>query len=256
MNYNTELFCNLLKEDKSFVYIKYGDGEYYACIENNGTNCDGEKYSMALGEKLKDSFIYFTKNNSYIGKWHNEKTSNFFSSLTKNIPNWCNYHSVILDKYNLNLPYLKNLFLEIKNSKRTKLAVINSLMIKIKPLLNIDHLVDINLHGWFNYYDFIKSQCINQLGSCKNPLILTAAGMASKVLIRELHELYPDGIFIDIGSCLDWLLCKKDSRGWASEFNYENVYKYFEELLPYDWNNEKYNNIYSIAKSEIGIHLH
>jgi len=63
--------------------------------------------------------------------------------------------------------------------------------------------------------------------------------MGSKILIMELHKRLKNGIFIDIGSGLDYLC----------------IEKYFQEILPLNWNNSCFDYIYEKAKTNIGLHL-
>jgi hypothetical protein len=115
------------------------------------------------------------------------------------------------------------------------------------------HLV-IPYRNWVeNMFDDILNEIISFFENDSKPLILTCGGMGSKLLLMELHKKFPDGIFIDIGSGLDYLCTKKCSRG--NTFTYETLEKYFEELLPLNWNDPCFNYIYDLAKTNIGIHL-
>ena len=78
--------------------------------------------------------------------------------------------------------------------------------------------------------------------------------MSAKVLICELYKIFPKGIYLDFGSAIDLICCKKDSRGVEYDYNY--IHEFLNELLPEEWDNEKYNFIYEKAKKNIGIHLH
>lgn len=62
---------------------------------------------------------------------------------------------------------------------------------------------------------------------------------------------------MDIGSFLDFICTKKDSRGYYVENNisYEQLSEQINELLPDDWNDPKYNYIYELASKEFGRHL-
>lgn len=255
--YKTEQFIYNIKNNIPFIFTKFGDGELNSCLYTSGTNCDGEKYTPELGKELIESFKYIVNNNGYIGKWCNKEVYEFFcKDIEKKDIKWCNYHSCLLDKYNITKSYIKDLFLEIKKSNRKKIAIINPLLIKIKLLCNIDNIINIDLHGNFYKYNKIKQDCLDIIKDDKQPLILFAAGMMTKVLIKDLHKKYPEGIYIDIGSCLDWILTKKDSRGWKNFYTYEEMYEYYKELIPKEWDDKEYDNIYEIAKTEIGIHLH
>ena len=88
-------------------------------------------------------------------------------------------------------------------------------------------------------FDDIYEQIIKYYNDDLNVFIITCAGMGSKVLIMELHKKFPNGIFIDIGSGLDYLCTKKSSRG--NKYDYESLENYFKEILSNDWYDSKYN---------------
>jgi hypothetical protein len=82
---------------------------------------------------------------------------------------------------------------------------------------------------------------------------MTCCGMSAKVLIAELSKKYPKGIYFDIGSGLDKLCTKKDSRGVYK--SYEELLDLFKGIIPDSWNDPKYDYIYDEASTKLGIHL-
>jgi hypothetical protein len=250
----TNQFTLFLKNKTPFIFTKLGDGEYNAAIGNNGYNCDGEKYSSKLQKDLTESVIYLSnQSNSFFGAWHTQNVIDFWRTLCDKDLNYVNYHTLIMDSENILQDCIINFFKTLKEDKRQKIYVCNYLLIKASIMLNINEFVHIPFHGWFeNYFLIIKNLVISKINT-ENPIILISAGMGGKVLIGHLHQLYPQATFIDIGSCLDFILTKKDSRGLS--FSYEDILKYFKDILPDDWNNEKYNYVYEEAKKELGIHL-
>jgi len=84
-------------------------------------------------------------------------------------------------------------------------------------------------------------------------IILTSGGMASKVLIADLMLENDKNIYIDIGSALDLIATKKDSRGYM---HYDEMKHYFNDLLPNNWEDPIYDSIYQEAYHQLGIHLH
>lgn len=113
--------------------------------------------------------------------------------------------------------------------------------------------VTIDAHNWF-YYEFknILDSIVKELNEDCN-IILTSGGMASKILISQLMLHSDKNIYIDIGSALDLIATKKDSRGYMC---YEEMKQYFDEILPENWEDEQYNDIYEEAKTQLGLHLH
>jgi len=252
----TNQFTEFLKENKPFIYTKFGDGEFNAMKGFNGSNCDGENYSSILKTELIKSLQYLSnQENSFIGAWHTQEVIDYISSITSTKINWVNYHTIIMDQYNIKNKDLFNLFKAIKESKKEKLYICNHLLNKAKILLNVDKCINIPLHGWFEYhFERIKNEVISNIKT-NDPLILVSSGMGGKVLISQLHQLYPKATFIDIGSCLDFILTKKDSRGNSIYYSYDDLLNYYRDILPPDWEDEKYNILYEEAKIDLGRHL-
>jgi hypothetical protein len=251
----TEYINNLIKDDIPFIYVKFGDGEYNASIGVNGHNCDNDLYTYKLQKGLKESINYYSLvNNAFCGKWYNIKISNYFDSIVSGKINWLDYECFIINNLIVENKSKLELYKSIKNSKRKKLIISNELLIKSINLLNIDKHIVVPYRNWFdNMFDDIYEQIIKYYNDDLNVFIITCAGMGSKVLIMELHKKFPNGIFIDIGSGLDYLCTKKSSRG--NKYDYESLENYFKEILSNDWYDSKYNYIYEKAKTNIGIHL-
>jgi len=138
----------------------------------------------------------------------------------------------------------------IKYSNLNKIYVCNRLLQRIEILLDTS-IIEIGMRTWYREeYENIKQQ-IKEKMTDKCNIILTSGGMASKVLIADLM-LEKEGIYIDIGSALDLIASKKDSRGYM---HYDEMKQYFSDILPLDWENDKYNHIFQDAQHQFGLHL-
>jgi hypothetical protein len=234
------------------TFVKFGDGEFYCAFGSGGCNCDNDSYTPKLSLSLRESFVYLTENttNTYIGLWQNsDRNIEPWQNLVSKPIQWANYHSIIIDnKYN----YEKvELYKAIKNSKNKKIIICNELLIKSKILLDADDIVIVPFQNWFDtQFDSILQQVIDKMGP--NTIVITSCGMSAKVLITELKKRYNNGIYLDFGSAMDLLCTKRDSRG---AYSYAYMETLFRELLPPNWNDEKYDYIYEEAKSQLGLHL-
>ena len=235
------------------IFAKFGDGEYNCMNRHRGHNCDNDTYTPALGNGLIHAIQYLaTLPNTYIGEWSNSYMSRYLQSLTPTLINFVDYHSIIFDKKHHDRK--AELIRIINKSSMKKIMITNEIMIKAKSLLKLDELIVVPVHGWFDaLFDNIMEKCKSAIGDCEQPLVLTSAGMGSKVLIAKLHTLYPNGIFLDIGSAYDKILTKRESRGWDT--TYEELIYLIRDILPEDWDDSKYDYIYEVAKSELGLHV-
>lgn len=251
----TEQLTNLIKQDKPFIFVKFGDGEYNAMIGLSGTNCDSDLYTAQKQNGLIEAIKYYSLlDDFYCGYWPNEVISNYYSSIVSKPINWIDYHACIMC---LDTCFETNakleLFKSIKNSKRKKVLVGNELLVKAKYLLNTEHVI-VPYQNWLETeLQIIINRITSYFNNDPNPMILTCAGMGSKILIMELHKQFPNGIYIDIGSGLDYLCTKKCSRGW--KHSYDKLEAYFQEILPPNWNDSEFNIIYDKSKAYYGAYV-
>lgn len=263
-----ENLTNCVVNNIPVVYCKYGDGEYFCAtkyIKNlpMNDNCDKDTYTRKLSNGINASFKYITENsnNCFIGKWFNPETVNYWQSITNNPINWANYHTLLFEPSDINndekFCNKIKVFKAIKSSGKKKIFICNPLLIKAQILLNIDSIVLVPLNNWFDsQFDEILNQVRNLIGQQDGEhIVMTACGMSAKVLIAELHKTHPNGIYLDIGSGLDCICTKRDSRGWG--YKYDDVHATFKRnnFLPDDWDNNKYNYIYGEAYNKLGLHM-
>lgn len=242
-------------------FSKYGDGEYYCASGIQGHNCDNDNYTPLKSKMLNESFKYMVEHgpNAYIGLWPYDQyiQKPYWEQLVKSPILWANYWTFIITNEDVaNQTYHKKfkLYKTIKESPMKKIMICNKLLIKTKLLLNIDHIVTVKVQNWFdNDFEDTLNKIKLAIGDCKNPMILTSAGMGAKILIRKLVEEYPNGIFLDIGSALDIICTKQDSRGWR--YNYSTIHKIFYSIIPDNWDQERFEILYNRARHLLGLHV-
>jgi hypothetical protein len=209
-------FINSIKTGQPFVFAKYGDGEYFAATQLSGGNCDGTPYTAKLGEGIKDSFRYITRSsNIYIGQWNDFKgVDRYFQDLVDHPVQWVNYNIFIFKSkqqfYEQQLAFYK----AIRESNKQKVYVCNPAMAeRAGSLLNLDAAVTVDPVNWFemNYGD-VLNRTISAVKDPNNVIILTSAGMGAKVLISDLHKVFPNTTIIDVGSALDFMCSGRRSR--------------------------------------------
>lgn len=233
-------------------FSKYGDGEYFAVTNESGANCDNDKYTQKLKDKLIESFIFLVKNNSnaYIGFWNNLEYIKFWKNIVDNHDiKWANYHTIIMDGNNQNEKI--NLYKTIRFSNLKKIIVCNPLLIKSKILFNIDHVINISFNNWFDtQYENILSQIRNIMNNTNDQfIIITSCGMGAKVLISNLVMSNPNNIYLDFGSAIDKICTKKDTRGGG--LPYDQLIKDLSDIIPDNWNDSKYDYIYEEANNKL-----
>ena len=258
-----KLFTKLISSKIPFSFSKYGDGEYFASKGVNGANCDNDNYTDLLSNSINKAFKNIKKNKFY-GLWHD--FNNVSSILSEKkvyweekvdvIVNWVDYHIFIYTWSDINYDYNNNrniLYKTIKESKLKKIYVCNRLLVKSKDLLNIDKLIHVPFNNFFDTeYNNIKRQILNEINDdmC---IIMFSTGMSAKVFISDLSDLKPNNIYLDIGSALDEICTKFNSRGMR--YNYPDLMDSFSKMIPESWEDEKFDNIILDARKNTGSHL-
>lgn len=234
-------------------FSKYGDGEYACAKLFNGRNCDADFYTHKKQIALIESFKYMaeTAPNAYMSYWTDE-ISSYWQSLTQTPVRWSKIHTLIFDDDHVEEKV--KLYKTIKQSPLKKIYICNPLMKKARTLLNIDLMVFIPMNNWFDtlFEEFIK-KLKTVISTEEQYIIMCSAGMGSKVIICELTKLFPNNIYLDIGSALDTICTKRVTRDHNR--TYEKVLYYLQDILPSDWNDPKYDYIYEEAKKKMGLHI-
>ena len=233
---STQILTSYIEDSVPCMFIKYGDGEYYAAMFYEGGNCDGTPYTKNLGSKVRESFIYNSKQkNAMMGEWHSLQNKPFWEGLDPELRNvqWVDFHTVLIDQNTSSSDKL-NLFKAIQGSSRKKIYVANETMARAKTLFNIESHVLINPSNWFDTeYDSVFSSVCSQIEDDANTLVLISAGMGGKYLVSELHKKYPNAIYIDVGSGFDMLCAKRNSRTYNPSYDW--LCSYLKPILPPGW---------------------
>jgi hypothetical protein len=253
-----------IQNEIAVTYIRFGDGEYGASNFYGGCNAgDMTPYTHKLCSKINESIRYFAdKKNILWGKWGREDIVIHFENVANAKLNWVDFHFFhpLQEDIKCSDPSQNDKILllkSIKDSKLKKVFVGNYLLEKTNLLLNTDKHIKLDPHDWYeNSSDEIIKQCVSEVSNSSEKVIfLFSGGMGSKCIMAEMHALYPNLIYLDLGSSLDWVCTKRDSRGWSEYFSYEEVLLFFKPILPDTWDDPKYDWIYPIAKKVLGLHL-
>jgi hypothetical protein len=249
----TQYLADCIRNKTPVSFSKYGDGEYAAANGHGGANCDRDTYTNKLSERLRAAFTYMIDEapNTYIGIWHDGGHIDYWSSLVQKPIRVAKYHTIIMDADHRGEKV--DMFKAIKESDLKKIYICNPLMVRAKPLLNIDYMIHVPFNNWFDeHFDSIFDEINKCIGDEEQCIILTSAGMGAKVVIAELSKKYPQNIYLDIGSGLDKVCTKKTSRGWEPSYN--ELMGEFRDLLPIDWESGEYQCIFDEAREKLGVH--
>jgi hypothetical protein len=252
----TTFITKCIQRNAPILFLKLGDGEYQCVNRYSGGNCDRDIYTPKLSENLKMSIKFLMDENSdniLFGQWHSSQLEVcFWTSLSNCDINWEKYHSLMIDSEDT-IEKIE-LYKSIKTSKLKKIIVCNPLLIKSKILLDADYLIHVPFNNWFDtQFENVLNQIKDLFEKDEQFIMITSCGMGAKVLLCECFKLYPQSIFLDFGSAIDLICTKKISRGW--ELSYEKYMQLLSEIIPANWDDEKFNFIYNDAIYKLGVHL-
>jgi len=217
--------CNAIKNKTPLSFSKYGDGEYFCAKSVVGHNCDRDNYTPRKRDKLIESFKYMcTINESYIGLWDDLTIKKYWESLVNHVK-WVDYHTIIIQNNDLQKVQI---YKEIKYSPMKKIYVCNSSLNSVKDILNVDVIINIPNNNWFEQYEVYFESIKRHLS--EQCIVMTSAGMASKILICDLHKLFPMNIYLDFGSAMDKICSKKKTR--EGQLNDEQYLEILKDILP------------------------
>ena len=212
------ILINHILLNTSCVYVKFGDGEYYAAINRPGGNCDGTKYTMKLGNSIINSFKYLISiPNVYIGKRQEEPVIQYFEMIAEGSPiNWVDYHVFMFRDISTFLKEKFILYKTISLASQQKIYICNDKLVeKSKKIFKIDNHIIIHPVNWFELdFSIVFNSVCRAVKDPNNLLILISAGMGGKFLIKCLHKAYPNAILFDIGSAFDQLCGSVQTRSY------------------------------------------
>ncbi len=260
MEYCTRELTKHIRENRPIGFIKLGDGEYYCANYHNGHNCDCDNYTPKKGTALIHTFKYINSrlNNIYFGMWWNTENKKFWENFSHYPVHWTNYHAINIDDHDMNRKdhVLKDkieLFKTIKVSKIKKVYICNELLQKVKLLLNVDKLIHVAPSNWFDTeFDRVLEEAKKEYDE-NGTIFLFSCGMGAKPLIGELFRCFPNAIYLDVGSALDFICTQRNSRG--VEYTYNDMKEQFQELLPEGWDDSCYDELVRLSKIHLGRHL-
>lgn len=264
------ILTDSIQTGKNVLFVKFGDGEH-SCVQGvNGHNCDGDAFRSDLGTAIASAFKTVARYpQCIVGRWWTETARKVwteavgdggFSSMKAK---WANYNSLLVTHESVKTPSLQRFYSAIRHSSVPKFFVSNYLMERGALFLGAKR-IDVALTGWFTAAK-VEELCDTIINDVKassvnvKPIVLTACGMGAKPLIARLFEkTNGQCVCLDLGSALDFLCTKTDSRGWSLpplNLTYEAQEEYFGSMLPVGWNDPKFDVLFNTAKECLGRHL-
>jgi hypothetical protein len=244
-----KIFTNKIKNNESFVFAKFGDGELACMSGETGYNCDHHPYTPELGKLLVDSFVYLNQNFDYdnylikfpmpycgevfIADWQDDGYKFVRDKIIKDNS---------LDESKMNLVYydtmlhvdgqldnnIKNFILELRNTKRRKIFVGPERLSGVNKMLNIDaHFIVHPNNSWASYSLFLEQ--MHDLIQNPDDIVIFSAGLTSKAWIYSLLVQKCSTLTcIDMGSSFDPIFV---GRTRLKQLPMQQLKEFYKEIL-------------------------
>ena len=221
-----------LKDGQRAIFTKFGEDE---------ANCARfDRDGPVLGERLRKAFVALCKMPiTYLGRCQHAPEVDFFSNLLREdasedaVP-WVDYHGEGFQQR----ADLHRLASYLIDTKEPKLFVGNRNNFRLNYFFRTAFFVEVPEGAWFDdhyeeLFETLRAMIAKMEGDGWKPIVLTSAGLATKVLIAELAPEFPTTSFLDVGSSFDLLAQKKDTHG--GPFTYDDVLAFYGDLIPDGW---------------------
>lgn len=243
-----QYWTDLINNNNNFSFIKFGDGEFYCMMGEQGNNCDLHPYSRELGIKLIEAWNFFSSTNIpniYIAEWGDQPGSFGTPQHVRPVQNINNPVHLFLQRllqskssHNFKLTNFEiviqntlsaqkyNFYKSIKLTNRRKIFVGPERLQEVKSFLNTDYLIQIPLRNTFSKYEDILTSCKSLLTD--NCIVMFSSGMPTKSIIHKLLEYKNNITCIDVGSGFDALFVGGTREGQLPK---ETVREFYKDLL-------------------------
>jgi len=235
-------FNDYLLEKIAFIWVRYRDGENLAMFKPGADrgNCDNHKYFPDMGERLKESLIWFNKNKWKLNIFVNydwgtddmkEVSRNFLVDNNIDLTWTIGAHMIFNSFLNKDgSPGSMAKFLDIIRDNERVVLVANESLFNFSTSMMIPEVVRVPKVDCWLSYDLTLKRCSDLTGRGKKKIFLFCAGMMSEVLIRDLAALYPCNTYMDIGCMFDFIV-GLENRSYMTDEYYNKVIKHYGKYL-------------------------
>jgi hypothetical protein len=189
MKYETLLYN--IKNNISFAFSRWGDGEWLNVNKFNGKNCDGNIYYSDLGDELKK--IVSVKQYYHMGVQTYIQYS--VNESMKYTQDWTD--ADVLHRASINGTLYD--FISLLNTVHVVYVGNESL----KKLEFIDEFIEIPYNNCWLSRNEIIDRIKNTFVENTHKVYLFSAGMVSNVFVDRLWKLNNTNTYIDVGSVFD-----------------------------------------------------
>ena len=200
-----------LEHQIPFSLSRYGDGEFNAIFQKQGSNVDGHEYFPDMGAELKQIVLsepeYIVGIQPLTMSHYRNEVVNFAGDLDID---WVN--SDVLHDANIK-EQLKRFF-----DVLTDQPIIMIAPERLQELpFTYGRFVEVPLKNCWLEKKRIEKELFDILPQVKYAVLLFCSGMPTNVMIDDIYKYYGDKVtMIDLGSCLD-PYCGFNTRGYHSK---------------------------------------
>ncbi len=195
------VYVSQLETGVPFAFSRWGDGEWRALLGYAGENCDGHPYSGALREDL--TRVLESRPTYRVGL-----QPFAVRTLGRDITRWLTRRGMSLPWVNADVFHRASIedgLAPLVSALATRSVVlIGPQRLEALDLVpHVGHVVIPERNCYAHYPETLQEACeaISDLGG--HLVVSVSAGMMANLLIDDLHRLYPEHTYLDMGSLWD-----------------------------------------------------
>lgn len=195
----------MIREKEPFFFVRYGDGALECIHRKKSQTCDGEVYSIELGEALLSCWnSLLSSDRACVGDWlsasfnpGDNRYEDWYRELVGTFaPRWFHFESLLFMRES---EELVDFYRAVRKDERKKVLVGPA---QIRPAAVALGAQFINVPMTSNLYQH-RNVILDLLRWTKFDVVLYGAGMAGSVPMIRCWEEFPDRTYVNIGSALD-----------------------------------------------------
>jgi len=194
-----------IRDNDTFAFSRWGDGEWSCILGADGANCDGHKYYRSLGIELASVLVcnpeYFTGMQPMAMRIMGGRIKQWLDEMGIK-RGWCNADVIHEASEN---GEMDKFFTCLNRCNWHLVSSFTRRELEQLPLIIKSENINVPFNNAWAQYPAIKGLVLHRAEIAnKGDVILFCAGMMSKVLIDDVHKLYGSKLtLIDIGSAFD-----------------------------------------------------
>jgi SAM-dependent methyltransferase len=228
---STRILTERIRDQKPFVFIKFGDGALECIYRTNQCKhtCDKEAYTPELAQKLQWAWHALMRHpNTYAGDWMTASFTadcddhKYITEWEKFVagwhPNWLHFECLLIMSES---QAVVDFYRAVKEDCRRKVLIGRPEMDRAALMLNAEYVPIPMTTNLLPYVDYMVAEVERH----EPEVVLYGAGMAGNIAAAELIQRHPHWTLISIGSALDPIFVGRTRTDQLSQLHAQRLFR-------------------------------